>query len=332
MPKRCFVIGPMSGPHMNILRWLAEVVRPLLPSDFEVETPDSGLIGNIMTHVIKACDRAHLVIANTTGNNPNVLYEIAVLDAMGRACIPVKVAESEPNEKDLVPFDRAQYRCFTLYTSPDKRAETDRVLGECIKKALAIRDTGDMYQNPLTDFFGVPLSSFSSAYALARGYYYNLLKPSVSGLVKGEFAGSAFLTSGCTNKVMEIVIPCSLGQASRVNIDRIVTGEKLLKKVTVPAPGREITVFEWAEQIAPYFRWLDIPTTMALMRETVLMRRGRDANPDPNHPDYREIELDEIEQFERALIGFIRRDMDADELRAMVKVIHWSDTALPQLV
>jgi hypothetical protein len=69
---------------------------------------------------------------------------------------------------------------------------------------------------------------------------------------------------------------------------------------------------------------------MALMRDTVLGRRGRDANPDPTNPDYREIEQDEIEQFERALLGFIRRDMDADELKSIVKVIRWSSTALPR--
>jgi len=330
MPKRCFVIGPMSGPHLETLKWLAGVVKSLLPADFQVETPDSREIGNIMTHVIKACDRAHLVIANTTGNNPNVLYEIAVLDAMGRACIPVKVAGTEREEKDLVPFDRAQYRYFTVYTSPDRRDDTERILGEAINKALAIRDAGDMFQNPLTDFFGVPLSSFSSAYALARGYYYNLLKPAVSGIVSGQFTGSAFQSGRYSNKVLEVIIPSNLGQASRANVDRVVAGGKVAKKVTIPAAGREITIYEWSKQTSPEFCWLDIPTTMALMRETVLGRRGRDANPDPANPEYREIELDEIEQFERALLGFMRRDMDADVLRAMVRVVHWPDTALPR--
>ncbi len=331
MPRHCFLIGPMGGPHLGTLNWLADVVRSLLPPDFETDTPDSSEIGNIMTHIIKACDRAHLVIANTTGNNPNVLYEVAVLDAMGRACIPVKVAESERNKKNLVPFDRAQYRYFTIYTSPSRQAETRQILGEAINKALAIRDAGDMYQNPLTDFFGVPLSSFSSAYALARGYYYNLLKPLVSGIAKGEFIGSAFDASRYTNKVLEVIVPGSLDQTSRASVDSIIKAGKLLKRVTIPAQGREITAYEWVEQSGNVFRWLDIPTTMALMRETVLGRRGRNANPDPKLPDYREIEQDEIEQFERALLGLMRRDLDAHELRTMVKVVHWSDTALPSL-
>jgi hypothetical protein len=60
----------------------------------------------------------------------------------------------------------------------------------------------------------------------------------------------------------------------------------------------------------------------------VLGRRGRDANPDPLHPEYREIEQDEIGQFKRALRGFIHRDLD-HEVRDIVKVIDWSETPLP---
>jgi hypothetical protein len=321
MSKRCFVIGPMSGENRATLKWLAyDVIKPLLPDEFEVETPDVQLIGNIMTHVIKACDRAHLVIANTTGNNPNVLYEIAVLDAMGRACIPVKIAEDEKAKKDLMPFDRAAYRYFTISKSPSKRAETDDLLRKAITEALAIREVGDMYQNPLTDFFGVPLSSFSSAYALARGYYFNLLKPAVTGILKGQVTGTAFDAKAFSKKVVEVIIPPTLDEASRTNVDTLVNEKGLLKVVTVEAPGRKILLYEWTQQTAPNFRWADIPTAMALLRETVLMRRGRDANPSPSDPDYKEIERDEIDQFERALHGFIERDLDSGALRTAVKV------------
>jgi hypothetical protein len=118
----------MSGAHLDTLNWLAhDVVKPLLAPDFDVATPDSSQIGNIMTHVIKSCDRAHLVAANTTGNNPNVLYEIAVLDVMGRACIPVKIVDTDKEEKDRMAFDRAQYRTFTIFTSPNRRPQPPRL-------------------------------------------------------------------------------------------------------------------------------------------------------------------------------------------------------------
>jgi nucleotide-binding STING sensor domain-containing protein len=336
LKRRCFVIGPMSGPHMDTLNWLAhDVVKPLMPDDFDVATPDAPDIGNIMTHVIQSCDRAHLVIANTTGNNPNVLYEIAVLDAMGRACIPVKIAEAEQDEKDAkddrMAFDRAAYRVFRISRSPDRREETNRILGEAIRKAMTIREAGDMYQNPLTDFFGVPLSSFSSAYALARGYYLNLLKPAVKKLAEGARPdGSAFDPNKHRRKVLQVVIPGHLGQVSRKHVDDIFGDGKLIKQVKIPAPGRPITLHEWVQQDGPDFRWLDIPTTMVGLRETVLGRRGRHANPDPKHPDYRELELDEIEQFERAFLGLMLRDQGGDEERGMIEVVRWAETPLPQ--
>ena len=83
MASKCFVIGPMTGHHGQVLQWLAhDVVQKLLP-DWTVTTPDSGVLGNIMNDVVRSCDRADLVIANTTGSNPNVLYEIGLLDALG---------------------------------------------------------------------------------------------------------------------------------------------------------------------------------------------------------------------------------------------------------
>jgi hypothetical protein len=159
---------------MDTLRWLAEeVVQKLLP-DWEVATPDSSEIGNVMKHVIKSCDREQLVIENTNGNNLNVLYEMALLDALGRARIPVKIIGSQENdagsdEAGLMPFDLAAYRFFEIHKAPERRAETDNTMRAAINAALKIRERGDIYSNPITDFFGVPLSSLSPAYGLARG-------------------------------------------------------------------------------------------------------------------------------------------------------------------
>ena len=182
MSQRCFVIGPMSGKHMDALRWLRDNVQNILPG-WEVSTPDANEIGNIMYQVIRSCDRSDLVIANTKGNNPNVLYEIAILDALGRACIPVKIEDGSDynalsQEKDLMPFDRAAYRYFTIYRPPSGRQdETDEILRGAINAALRIGESGSLYDNPATDFFGVTLSSLSPAHGLARGYYIILSGP-----------------------------------------------------------------------------------------------------------------------------------------------------------
>src|SRR5262249_17583607 len=171
--------------------------------------------------------------------------------------------------QDPMSFDRAAYRTFTISRSPARRAETDRILGNAIRRALEIRKAGDLYQNPLTDFFGVPLSSFSSAYALARGYYLNLLKPAVTALAAAsKFAagaaddtkieGSAFDRHKHLKKVLEVIIPVNLGQVSRANVDNILAEGNLARQVKVPAPGWPITLHEWIQQDGPEFRWFDI--------------------------------------------------------------------------
>jgi hypothetical protein len=327
MRKRCFVIGPM-GAYQETLNWLAhEVVKPLLPDEFEVSTPDSSQIGNIMTHVIKSCDRAKLVIADTTGNNPNVLYEIAVLDAMGRACIPIKIVDGSDGEKDAMPFDRAAYRYFTISKSSNRRRETDQILGDAITETLAIAERGDLFQNPLTDFFEVPLSSFSSASALGRGYYLNFVKPAARGLAAGTIEKSAFDPHKHRRKVLQIVMPDKIASASRANVEELVDGTGLTRRVSVDAYSRSITLREWTRQRGKEFRWMDVPTTMLGLSETVRGRMGRDADLNPDGNDYREIEADEIDQFRRAVLAARNRDDDRPPVE--IDVVMWSETALP---
>jgi hypothetical protein len=70
--------------------------------------------------------------------NPNVLYEVGVLDSLGRLCIPVKLKPDGPkkkgkNAKDPLPFDRAAYRCFFVDLKEPVRAR--KQVGEVIRKS-----------------------------------------------------------------------------------------------------------------------------------------------------------------------------------------------------
>ncbi len=80
----------------------------------------------------------------------------------------------------------------TSCTTPERRAETDRVLRDVINPTLAKAERGELFENPLTDYFEVPLSSFFSASGLARGYYLNLVKPALDGLAARKVKGSSF--------------------------------------------------------------------------------------------------------------------------------------------
>jgi len=341
--QRCFVIGPMRGTHMDSLNWLAyDVVKPLLPTGFEVQTPDLNRPGNIMQQVIECCDRATLVIANTTGNNPNVLYEIAALDAMGRACIPVKIEEdnkehAESDSADAavhaghdqrIAFDRAAYRRFTIYRAADKRSETDRILRETIASVLQTYEAGGIFDNPLTEFYGVPLSSFSSAHGLARSYFLNLVEPAVKTIVESlsqqkSPPNSSYNPATFSDGELEIVLPDKIEDANRIIVDRV-QQRGHIKPITVPYRGRPLTFYEWSTQPDPVrFRWLDIPTTIVSLREIVNARLGRNHATAPQ-TERLELEQEEILRFRRALYARIMNQDDLD-LREKVKFVPWPD-------
>lgn len=308
MKNRCFVIGPMNKRHIDLLKWLAyEVIAKILEKeDFEVFTPDVPAAGNIMHHIIRSCDRAQIVVADTTGNNPNVLYEMAVLDAMGRACIPIKILGVEKIEKDFMPFDRAQYRYFEIEPKDTKKAI--KTLEPVINWALQAQQAGDLLENPLTDYFGVPLSSFSSSHGIARGYYFNLVCPCIEGEI---FDGPEF-AKGKSNLTLETIIPDELENATRSAVDELIQ-KKIFIPVSMQAPGRKVNIYIWSNKLVPTESPIvvDIPTALATLRNNVFARLGRNVNPDPKSADFREIQYDEISQFKRYLRRFVDTEQDS---------------------
>jgi hypothetical protein len=321
MKNRCFVIGPMNEKHIKLLKWLAhDVVAKILENEnFEVFTPDVPESGNIMHHIIRSCDRAQLVVADITRNNPNVLYEMAIIDAMGRPCIPVKIRDVEDNEKDLQPFDRAQYRHFEI--NAYETEESIKKLEPVIHRVLQARQDGDLIENPMTDYFGVPLNSMSSAYGIARGYYRNLVVPCFEGKI---IKGPAFALEKKNKKVnrkMVCIIPGNLEQATRRAIEDLVE-EKFIIPVTLEAPGRLITIYVLSDDIASDAGSVivDIPTTLATLRESVFARLGRTANPNPNSPDYQEVQSDEISQFKRYLERFAHYEVGTQSSKILTNL------------
>ena len=321
MVDRCFVIGPMAGESLVTLRWLAGTVQALLP-DWDVATPDSSEIGNIMDQVIKSCDRADLVVANTTGNNPNVLYEIAVLDALGRACIPVKIV-SKKTPRDQISFDRAAYRVFEIYSSTNKKKETLQILGDAITSALKLKADGKRFSNPITNHYRIPLSALSSAYGVARGYYENFIRHVVKNLPSTKIPNSTFDPTKFIGRELDVVIPYRFKDVSRASIADLLQ-QKIVKQITISAGDREISLFEWAKQEGRSFRWVDFPTALSSLRSNVFHRSGGDTSEDLE--DFRVIEKDEIDQFERELNGLIKLESDED-FRSKVTVERWQRPA-----
>ncbi len=170
--KRCFLIGPMKN--MDRLLFLRDrVIKPILqPHGFKVISPDEGEIGNIMRQVLLNLEQADILIADITGNNPNVMYELGVYHCFGKPYVTIKDLD-ETGGNDQTPFDIAEHRFREIRLSdPDQCIE---ILQPVIVDLVGKIDKRDWFSNPVTDFFQSPIAEIPTAIGLFKNYRKNFL-------------------------------------------------------------------------------------------------------------------------------------------------------------
>lgn len=144
--KKCFVITAIGEENTEIRRHITGVInaaiRPVLEKEYEVKVAhESCSIGSITNEVIVDIYESDLVIANLTGLNPNVMYELAIRHATRKPVIQIM----EKNSAKL-PFDITTER--TIFYVNDFSGLLD--LKEKLKNMVDTIGNNDI-SNPIYD-------------------------------------------------------------------------------------------------------------------------------------------------------------------------------------
>lgn len=145
--KNCFVITPIGPANSSIRRkvdgLIDEVIEPVMKKlGYQVEVSHRISESGTMTPtIIKRVYNSDLVIANLTGNNPNVMYEVALRHASGKAII--HIAE----DVNGLPFDVNDQRTIQYEDDMCGAKELKQKLEEMVESL----DFKIPVSNPITD-------------------------------------------------------------------------------------------------------------------------------------------------------------------------------------
>jgi hypothetical protein len=99
----CFVLMPFAQPFDDIYRTI--IVPAVQQAGLEAMRADQiAAPGSIMEHIRSAIQQSRLCIADLTGRNPNVLYELGIAQTLGKPSILMA------QDIEDVPFDVRQHR------------------------------------------------------------------------------------------------------------------------------------------------------------------------------------------------------------------------------
>ena len=119
---------------------------------------DEGNPQNIMKDVIQPIYEADIVLADLTGLNPNVMYELGVAHSFNKKTIVI--TQDDPNTS---PFDLKQYRAKYYNTHFLKFSELIEYLQKTLKGAI---DNTVSFGNPVMDFLNTEHIDYAGLFKL----------------------------------------------------------------------------------------------------------------------------------------------------------------------
>jgi hypothetical protein len=130
----CFVVMPFSIESLNIV--YEDFIRPTLEDRCHLrsERGDDVFGSNvIMDDITKSIRRARLIIADLTGRNPNVFYEVGIAHALNKQVLLMT------QSIDDVPFDLRHRRALVYEYSPRGCKKLEQALYENVQNMLENR-------------------------------------------------------------------------------------------------------------------------------------------------------------------------------------------------
>ena len=132
--KKCFVIsviGDKGTPERKQSdQVLKHIVKAALGSNYEIERGDeSDNPGAITPQIIESILEADLVVADLSGSNPNVFYELAVAHGYRKPTVHLL------KEGDTPPFDVKDMRLIPYTMDPDDLEDARGLLKKLAERA-----------------------------------------------------------------------------------------------------------------------------------------------------------------------------------------------------
>jgi hypothetical protein len=109
--QSCFYLGPFIDPFNEIY---ADFIKPIVIAAGYSITRADEIFGSraIMQDIWDGIYSAGFIVADVTGKNPNVMYEIGLAHTMGKQVIMLT------QDLNDVPFDLRHYRCVVYSFTP----------------------------------------------------------------------------------------------------------------------------------------------------------------------------------------------------------------------
>jgi hypothetical protein len=272
---KVFIVGPHVPKRYKIIQdYVASFARKNAPkTSVEVisplDNPSSDRFNDWIFGQIDTCD---LLIADMTGFNPNVVYEVAFAHSLGTPCVYLQFTEGATSRKKAL--DISHYFKFSLIS----REKVDKPTPEVGSEQLAT-GSSDYLNMHLTQFFKgrynsgeTILSDYYGAFpadsefmrGLAEGYYRNFLGSILESTPPPEDGGLELF----------IVIPDTFETTDK-NIDQIKNSKLTNKYVLFPEAfnpvGRPLGLNRHESVDRSFF--FDIPTTVLTVTESSKYRK-----------------------------------------------------------